>query len=154
MVGRGWFRVGRTGPAFVAAVVASALAMTLSACAASPALTVTDAWVRAAAPGSDASAGFLSITNATPSDDRLVKVSSPGADAVMIHATTTDASGMTGMSPVAVCLVPAKSTTRFEPGGMHLMVMGLHAPLALGATLELDLTFEHAGTIVVQADVR
>ena len=73
---------------------------------------------------------------------------------VEIHETTTDMNGMTGMSPIARLPVPAGGTARLEPGGFHLMMTGLKGPLAAGATVELDLVFEHAGRVVVQAEVR
>ena len=34
------------------------------------------------------------------------------------------------------------------------MIMGLKSELAVGGTIELDLVFEHAGKVVVQAEIR
>ncbi len=39
------------------------------------------------------------------------------------------------------------------PGGLHIMLMGLKAPLQQGGSLTLDLTFEHAGAVTVQVPV-
>jgi hypothetical protein len=41
-----------------------------------------------------------------------------------------------------------------QPGGHHLMIMGLSRPLTAGGTLELDLVFEKAGKVAVMAEVR
>ena len=65
-----------------------------------------------------------------------------------------DMSGMIGMARVAQVTCPAGGRLAFAPGGYHLMITGLHRALAAGDTLELDLVFAHAGTIVVQAAVR
>jgi hypothetical protein len=73
---------------------------------------------------------------------------------VELHETSTDASGMTGMHPVARIEVPAGGEVKLQPGGFHLMLMSLTKPLAVGDKVEIDLVFEHAGRIVVQAEVR
>ena len=133
------------------------VAATLAACssAASPAPpTVSGAWARPAMGMDKPAAAYMTITNSSGQADVLIGVSTPGATSVEIHETTTDASGMTGMHPVDRIDVPAGGTVMLKPGGFHLMIMGLTAPLEVGSTLELDLVFEHAGKVVVQAEVR
>jgi copper(I)-binding protein len=39
------------------------------------------------------------------------------------------------------------------PSGFHIMLTGLKGPLVKGTRVPLTLTFEHAGSIDVQADV-
>ncbi len=58
------------------------------------------------------------------------------------------------MHPVDRVDVPAGATVALEPGGYHLMIEGLTAPLRAGDRLELDLVFQRAGRIVVEADIR
>jgi copper(I)-binding protein len=41
-----------------------------------------------------------------------------------------------------------------EPGGYHLMFMNLTGTLQAGSTVQIELTFEKAGTITVAAEVR
>jgi hypothetical protein len=137
-------------------VLGSASACTTGATpAASPAgLTVGDAWVRAAPTTGGPTGAYLVIVNPAGQADALISVSSPAAGMVQMHQTTTDMNGMTGMSEIPRLDVPAGATVRLAPGGYHLMMMGLKAPLAVGATVELDLVFEHAGKVVVQAAVR
>jgi periplasmic copper chaperone A len=127
----------------------------LAACASSSGqVTVSDAWVRATAGPDQPTAAYLTITNESGQGDTLIAASSPTARTVAVHKTTLDPSGMSGMASMSRLDVPAGSTIRLQPGIAHLMVMGLSRPLAVGQTLEVDLVFEHAGTIVVQADVR
>ncbi|HAX81851.1 MAG TPA: hypothetical protein DCY40_04710 [Actinobacteria bacterium] len=61
-----------------------------------------------------------------------------------------------GMTMQAVSRVPigAGATVVFEPGGYHVMLLGLVEPLVAGASFEVTLTFESAGEIVVVAEVR
>jgi copper(I)-binding protein len=72
----------------------------------------------------------------------------------MIHRTTTDSAGMTGMSMMDGVAVPAGGVVTLEPGGIHLMLTGLTSALESGTSIALELTFEHAGTIRVDAAVR
>ena len=116
-------------------------------------LTTAGAWVRAAQSGG-MTAAYMTITNGTPSDDTLVSVSTPAAMSASIHETTTDASGMTGMHPVEGIKVPAGGTVTLEPGGYHVMLMGLTSDLAVGQVVKLTLTFRTAGAMDVSAEVR
>lgn len=50
--------------------------------------------------------------------------------------------------------VPAHGDLRFEPGGLHVMLLGLKAPLKEGQHFTLRLQFEHAGAIPADIIVR
>lgn len=125
-----------------------------SATPATPAVTVSGAWVRVAPDIAQPTAAYLVIASAEATTDALLSVSSPGAMTVQIHETTMDSTGMSGMHPVARVDIPAGGSVTFAPGGYHLMIMGLKAPLKAGDRLELRLVFEYAGTVAVQAEVR
>jgi copper(I)-binding protein len=49
--------------------------------------------------------------------------------------------------------IPAGGTLQLAPGGKHVMLIGLTAPLAVGDTVALTLTFTHAGEMAIQAPV-
>ena len=147
----------RSSPRPVATILLAALtvAVALGGCS-SPAasagsMAVRDAWLRL--PTSGQTAGYLVIENGTGQADVLTSVALPGGGSAMLHQTTTDASGMTGMHPVDGIHVPAGGTVELAPGGFHIMIDGL-GTVAAGDKIELDLTFEHAGKVVVQAEVR
>lgn len=138
-------------------LVAASLAGCSSAATSAPsaaAPTVSDAWVRPPMGSGQPAGGYMTITNPGGQADALVGVSSPVASSVEIHETTTDASGMTGMHPIDRLDVPAGGSVTLQPGGYHLMLMGVTQPLAVGTTVELDLVFEYAGDVTVQAEVR
>lgn len=120
---------------------------------ASGSVAIKDAWVRAAQSGGT-TAAYMTITNGSGADDTLVSVSTPAAMSASIHETSTDASGMTGMHPVEGIKVPAGGTVTLEPGGYHVMLMGLTGDLAAGQVVRLTLTFKTSGTIEVSAEVR
>ena len=117
------------------------------------AVTVADAWVRPPmSPGLPA-AGYLTITGGGAAD-ALGSAKSPIAGEVQIHETMAGGSGMTGMQPVDKIDVPAGATVKLEPGGYHLMLMNVTEMPAVGSTVQLTLTFEGAGDVVVQAEVK
>lgn len=62
--------------------------------------------------------------------------------------------GMMEMRPVDRIVVPAGGEVVLEPGGLHVMLLDLAAPLEAGSSVELTLEFEESGEQVVTADVR
>jgi copper(I)-binding protein len=58
------------------------------------------------------------------------------------------------MRPIGSIEIPAGDALAMEPGGIHLMLTGLAKPLKVGERLLLTLTFERAGSIAVEAEVR
>ncbi len=68
--------------------------------------------------------------------------------------STTMGGGMMTMREVDRIEVPAGETVVFEPGGYHVMLLDLAEPLEVGDTVEVTLTFERAGDVVVTAEVR
>jgi hypothetical protein len=142
----------RAASLLLIALIATALIACSSGGSASGSLTVSGAWVRV--PTSpDTTAAYLTIVNGTSTDDALVSASSTAAASVSIHETTTE-SGMTGMHMVPSIRIPGGGTVELKPGGYHIMLMGLTGDLKAGATIQLVLTFEHAGVVTVTAEVR
>lgn len=67
--------------------------------------------------------------------------------------TTMPMSGGMTMVPMESVDIPAGEDVVFEPGGKHVMLMGLAKPLAKGDSFELTLTFEKAGDITITVPV-
>jgi copper(I)-binding protein len=134
-------------------LIVAAVAVAACSTATSAAPTVNAAWARPAAAGGQ-SAAYFTITNPSTTADSLVSASSPGASTVDVHETNVDGAGMSAMHPVERVDIPAGQSVVFKPGSYHLMLMGLTDALTVGGTIELDLVFEHAGKVVVQAPIR
>ena len=97
-------------------------------------------------------AGYFTVTNSGDADDVLLKVMADFPQ-VMIHETTEE-NGIARMSHVMSVPVPAGETVAFEPGGLHVMFMGLNGdPLEAGETVPATLVFEKAGEVAVNFDV-
>lgn len=112
-------------------------------------LTISTPWSRATPPGATVGGAYFEIVNAGPAD-RLLSLSSPVASSVEMHQTLLDGT-VTEMRQVESVVVPARGKVRFAPGGLHVMLLGLKAPLKQGQHFSLRLKFAHAGEI--QADV-
>lgn len=129
------------------------LAACSSAGSSGAAITIGDPWARAAAAGGQ-SAAYFTMTNTSSTADALLSASSPAAGMVEVHETTVDGSGMSAMHPVDRVDVPAGESVVLKPGSYHVMLMGLTSELPVGKTIQLDLVFERAGKVVVQAEIR
>lgn len=122
---------------------------------AAPAVTVTEAWVRAT-PGDRAgqmTGGFLTLRNTGAQAERLIQARANGAGAVEIHATTQHGDVMQ-MAPVEGVDLPAGESVTLAPGGVHLMLLDLAGPLAPGDTVALTLVFASGLELAVEAEVR
>ena len=117
------------------------------------ALEIADPWARATPPSAPAGGGFLKITNTGSAPDRLVSVSSPAADLVQVHEMKMDGNVMRMRAVENGLEIPAGGSVMLAPGGFHLMMMGLKAPLKQGASVPVTLVFEKAGKIDVDLAV-
>jgi periplasmic copper chaperone A len=119
---------------------------------ATAAVTATDAWCRPSPNGAKAGGCYVTLTAAT--DDRLTGGSTPRAGSLQVHEMKTE-NGMMKMSELTAGLpLPAGQAVALAPGGNHLMLIGLTAPLVAGETVPLTFQFASAPTITVQAQVR
>jgi copper(I)-binding protein len=118
-------------------------------------LTVEAPWIRPAPQGA-VSALYLTLVNGTPRADTLQAVQFTGADSVEIHETRPmdDGSGMSGMREIGPLPVPPSSRIRLQPGGKHIMLMGLREALNVGDTLTVFLDFSDTGPRQLTAPVR
>ena len=98
-------------------------------------------------------AGYLEIVNAGSVGDRLLGVETAIAKQAMLHTTNLGADGVARMVHLDVIDIPANGTVLLEPGGMHIMLMGLTGPLTQGDMIPATLVFERAGRVEVEFSV-
>ena len=110
-------------------------------------------WTRELPPVAPNGAAYFLIENSGEISDRIVSVHSPIADRTEIHTHEMDA-GMMKMRQVHSVEVPAQSTVAFEPGGLHVMLLGLKKPLVGGEGFPLTIEFEKAGEIEVTVEIK
>jgi copper(I)-binding protein len=137
---------------------ATALALTLAAVlsiasgAIAGDIIVKDAFARASATPTASSASLYMTIAGSGEADRLVGVTTPAAGSAMIHQSKT-VDGVAQMSMLEALDVPATGEVKLEPGGAHVMLMGLKRPLKQGDTVALTLTFEKSGAVEVNVPV-
>jgi hypothetical protein len=116
-------------------------------------LNISRSWMRATPPGSTVGAWYLEIVNNSDKSDRLVGGSVAVAKSIEIHETKIDG-GIARMRPIAEGIVLApQSTTKLEPSGVHIMLVGLKEPLKQGQRVKGTLIFSNAGAIELDVPV-
>ena len=104
-------------------------------------VAVEGAWARASVPGQMASGAFMRLTS--PEATRLVRAESPVAGVVEVHEMKMDGDIMK-MRALPGLDLPAGQAVELKPGGYHVMLMDLKAPLAKGTSVPLTLVFRDA----------
>ena len=139
-----WFDVPRQGtstegmktPAALVQVVSSQDAASL---ASQP--SVDGAWIRASVPGQQATGAFMRITAKEPM--QLVGASTPVAGTAEVHEMKMEGDVMR-MRPAGAVDLPVGKPFELKPGGYHLMLQDLRAPLQAGNTVPVTLVFRNA----------
>jgi copper(I)-binding protein len=128
------------------------LTLALAATSVFAQVRIEDPWSRATPPGAKIGAGYMKITGGAAAD-RLVGASSPAAARVELHVTEKKGDVMR-MRQVKAYDIPAGGSFELSPGGAHLMLVDLKAPLKEGAKVPMTLRFEKAGEVKVELQVR
>lgn len=116
-------------------------------------LLIGHPWSRATPGGAKIGGGYMTITNNGSAPDRLVSATTSAADHVEIHEMTMANDVMTMRKLDSGVAVPPGKTVAFVPGGYHLMLVGLKAPLKEGDRVKATLLFEKAGPVEVTINV-
>ena len=123
-----------------------------TASAGTPAISVTDAWVRAV-PGSTVAAAYFTARNDGTRPLTISGIRSPVAARTMIHETALVGTQSTMRAHEQLPLAPGQSV-HLSPGGLHIMLMDLQQPLAPGTQVPLVLLLEGGASLTVMARVR
>ena len=112
---------------------------------------ITSPWVRPTAPGAKVGGAFMTVVGGKEAD-RIVSGSSPVAAVVELHTHIMEG-GVAKMRAIPAIDVPAGGKVELKPGGLHIMLINLKAPLKAGEAVPLKLRFEKAGEIEVNVPV-
>ena len=118
------------------------------------AIHVEGAWSRALPPVARNGAAYMVIRNDGPSADRVIGGDSEIAERVELHTHEMHGELMRMRRLEAGIELPAGGSQRLEPGGLHVMLMGLAEPLEAGKTFEITLRFAQAPPLTVEVTVR
>jgi copper(I)-binding protein len=163
----------------LAATMTMAMAAGLAGCGSSGdgGITVSDPWARATASKAKNGAVYFSIesadadalvgasvdadvarrvelheSKASSSDEMATETTTPpgGADDGMADG----GAGMAKMVPVDEIRLPAGEEVELEPGGFHVMLIGLASPLEEGDSFPLTLEFDDHEPMSIDVEVK
>ena len=136
---------------FAKAGLAIALSVvSILASAQTAAVKVDGAWARATVQGQKGTGAFMTLT--AKEGTRLVGVSSPAAGVAEVHEMKMENDVMK-MRAVAGVDLPAGQAVSLKPGGYHLMLMDLKAPLQKDSTVPITLRFKDAKGVESSLDL-
>lgn len=116
-------------------------------------LQIDHPWAKATVAGQPVAGAFMKIINTGNEPDRLTKVTSAVSDMIQIHEMKVEDGVMKmGEIPGGIEVAPG-ATVELKPGGLHIMFMGIRAPLKEGESVKGVLTFEKAGDVEVEFTV-
>jgi len=114
---------------------------------------VEKAWIREAPPGMKMMAGYMQLENEKSAALNLVGVTSPDFDSIEIHHTVIK-DGMASMVHLKSVIIPAYSTVKFEPNGLHLMLIDPKRSLRVGDKVKIKLKFSNYRTLKIKVPVK
>ena len=116
-------------------------------------LAISGAFSRATLPNAPVGGGFLTIVNNGATDDRLISASADVGRETQIHEMAVVNDVMRMRQIEGGIPLPAGASVTLEPGGLHLMFMGLNGPLVEGQSFPVTLTFEKAGQVTIDMPI-
>jgi hypothetical protein len=115
-------------------------------------VTVQDPYVRLAPPNAPATGAFMVIKNNGDKDVKVLKADNPASKVTELH-THLNEGGVMKMRPVPAIEVKAKGEAVLKPGGLHVMLIDLKAPMKEGDVVPITLTFDDGSSKKVDAKV-
>lgn len=115
-------------------------------------VTVQDPYVRLAPPNAPATGAFMVIRNNGESDVKVLKADNPLSRVTELHTHINDG-GVMKMRPVPGIEIKAKGEAVLKPGGLHVMLIDLKAPMKEGDSVPITLTFDDGSSKQVDARV-
>ena len=112
-------------------------------------VTIADTWIRATDGTEDPTmtAAFGVLTNHTDQARIVVSATNSASDHTELHEMAMEGGAMV-MRPVAGGIaIPADGATTLEPGGLHVMVLNLTAPIKPGDEVNVVLTLDDGSSV-------
>lgn len=101
-------------------------------------------------PGAPVAGGYMSIINRGKVADRLLSVTSPVSDNIMIHDMKMEGDVMKMRALPDGIEIPAGGEVKLKHGGMHIMFMSPTQPFDQGDMIKATLAFGKAGPLEIE----
>ncbi|WP_025300753.1 copper chaperone PCu(A)C [Candidatus Endolissoclinum faulkneri] len=115
-------------------------------------ICIENAFSRASVGSIKNGAAFLTIKNMNIEVDNLIGAKTPIADRAELH-THLNKNGVMKMRRLDSIFLPSKGLLSMQPGGNHIMLLGLKSSLKKGDSFCLTLIFEKAGEITCNVSI-
>lgn len=130
------------------------IAFALVACKpAGPQITIKDVWGRPSPLQAGNGAAYMVLENSGSEDDKLISAASDVAETVEIHDMTMENDVMK-MFRIDGIDIPAGGSAALQPGGKHVMFIGLYEKLEIGQIVTVTLEFEKSGQQTIEVEIR
>ena len=115
-------------------------------------IVISDFWIAEPIGGQRQTSLYLTLRNASASEERLLGASTNVAAMTHLHRTSNE-DNISRMEWVGAIIIPAEGELRFEPGGLHIMLMGLREPVASGDMVDVTLELLENGEVTFETPV-
>ena len=116
-------------------------------------VVIEDAWSRASIGTSRPGVAYMTLQNNGAEPVVVTGLRTNLAMMPMIHASTTDAQGVTRMSHMEEVEIKAGEAVALEPGGLHVMLMDLQHPMVEGESYALSVIFADGTEATVEVPI-
>ena len=120
--------------------------------AAADQVEVHQPYVRLAPPNAPAAGAFMVIRNTGSKDVKVVKADNPASRVTELHTHLNEA-GVMKMRQVPAIDIKAGGEAKLQPGGLHIMLIDLKAPMQEGDNIAITLGFDDGSSKQVDAKV-
>ena len=126
-------------------IVVLLLGVLISACGAQKGIEVHEVWMRPVQQGENSAVYFV-LHNHSSEADELIGISSDAAAAVEMHESQMSGDVMQ-MHPIQSIALEPDAEVTFEPGGFHVMLVGMEKELKVGDQIEIILHFQNSADL-------
>lgn len=134
-------------------VLVAALGILPASAGDSPSLRISAAWVAAVGQTGGDIPLALTIVNDAAEADALLRVSCPFVNFAEKH-TVDRGEGAPSMRVIRTLPIPASATTELNGDGNHVMLLQVREKLVAGEKLACTVTFQKAGKLETEVEVR
>ena len=133
-------------------IVLTTALLTLAGCASTPAIEISDTWVKSSEMSmvGGMTAVYGTITNNSKQDVVLVGGQTDVTDRVEIHEMAMSGGEMVMQQIEGGLVIPAGETVTLEPGGNHMMLMDLSKAVIAGETISVTFDLEGADDVTIE----
>jgi len=121
--------------------------------AAADTVSVENPYVRLVPPSAQTTGAFMVIRNNGDKDVKVLKADNPVSKVTELH-THLNEGGVMKMRQVPAIDIKAKGEAVLQPGGLHVMLIDLKAPLKEGDVVPITLNFDDGSSKKVEAKVQ